>query len=137
MSALYGIYEINKLPIRFPNTNNTNATTIVNAKANVHIKAIIALFINDLFSFKLYALLIPLVTALNAEDAAHIDNTIDTPNNPVYWFSTTSTTMLDVNSKTLLGSIALSPSIICIESNLLKPIIVIKNIRKGKNDNIK
>ena len=76
-----GRYAANKSPIKRPNTNITNVNIIKKANANVHITAIKALLINDLFSFNPYALFIPLITALNADDADQITNSKDAPNN--------------------------------------------------------
>ena len=46
-----GKYVVNKSPINLPNTSITNVNIITKANAKVQIIAIIALFINDLFSF--------------------------------------------------------------------------------------
>ena len=89
-----GKYVVNKFPIKRPKTSITNVNIITNAKANVQIIAIIALLINDLVSFIPYALFTPLITALNADDAAHTTNNKEAPNNPVFCFSITSIIIL-------------------------------------------
>ena len=61
-----------------PNTSITKVTIITKANANVQITAIKAL-INDLFSFNPYALFIPLITALKAEDADQTINNKEAP----------------------------------------------------------
>ena len=56
---------------------------MIKANAIVLIYDIIDLFINPLFSCMLYALFIPLSTALKPEDAVHIVNNIEIPSSPV------------------------------------------------------
>ena len=96
-----------------------------------------ALLIKDLVSLMLYALFSPLITALKPDDADQTVIAIDAPSNPTYWVFIISTTVKSTSIKTLLGKMALSPSNISAESNLINPITVIKNINNGKNDNIK